>query len=97
MPQELLLVLMGTYIPNLTRLLSLLIYYHTTDGEKRCMFPADPNIANTNVTSSDTGTPCWGLFRQEVKMRDVSCIVLGSPISICNVAHILPHMKGDQV
>lgn len=73
------------------------LYYHTTDGEKRCMFPVDPNIANANVTSSDTGAPCRDLFRQEVKMCDVSCVVLGSPVSICDVAHILPHMKGDQV
>jgi hypothetical protein len=60
------------------------------------MFPTDPSIADTKVATS-TGTPHRELFRHEVEMRDVSCVVMGSPARMCKAVHMLPHRTGDQV
>jgi len=73
------------------------LYYHTTDQEKRRMFPIDPKLADTRtVTSSRTNTRRDN-FRGDVEDRDRSCVVTGVPHRACQAAHLLPHSKGDTV
>ena len=73
------------------------LYYHTTPGEKRCMFPIDPSINNPKVATSTGTSTCRTTFRQDVELRDLSCVVSGLAADVCDAAHILPHGKGDQV
>ncbi|KAI0256499.1 hypothetical protein BJV78DRAFT_1081731, partial [Lactifluus subvellereus] len=72
------------------------LYYRTTDEQKFRMFPLDPNLANTRtVTSSRTNTRRDD-FRADVEERDGrSCVVTGAPHIMCDAAHLLPHSKGD--
>jgi len=73
------------------------LFYHTTDREKRRMFPIDPRLGDTRtVTSSWTSTRRED-FRESVEGRDRSCVVTGDPAYICDAAHLLPHSKGDTV
>jgi hypothetical protein len=73
------------------------LYYHTTDQEKRHIFPIDPKLADTRtVTSSGTSSRRDG-FRDEVENRDEVCVVTGGPGFLCDAAHLLPHSKGDKV
>jgi len=79
------------------------LYYHTANQEKRRMFPIDPNLADTStVTSSQTST-CRDTFRGEVEGRDGSCVLTGDPLRrdaiyrSSEAAHLLPHSKGDTV
>ena len=63
------------------------LYYHTTDQEKRNIFPIDPKLANMRtVTSSGRSS-----------RRDEVCVVTGGPGFLCDAPHILPHSKGDKV
>ena len=73
------------------------LYYHTTDQEKRHIFPIDPKLADTRtVTSSRTSTGRDN-FRGDVEGRDGSCVLSGDPAYACDAAHLLPHSKGDTV
>ena len=73
------------------------LFYHTTDEEKRRMFPIDPKLADSRtITSSGTSTRRADL-RDDVEHRDESCVVTGGPSAICKAAHLLPHSKGDTV
>jgi hypothetical protein len=47
------------------------LYYHINDDEKQRMFPLDPDIGCTQITSS-THTPRRDNFREEVAERDES-------------------------
>ncbi|KAF8958160.1 hypothetical protein BDZ97DRAFT_2061824 [Flammula alnicola] len=61
---------------------SAVIYYHTGDEERRRMFPADPNIGRTFVTS--------------IAERDGNkCLLTGFGAKACDAVHLLPHSKGD--
>ena len=74
-----------------------ILYYHTTDQEKRHIFPIDPKLADMRtVTSSGTSSRRDG-FRDEVENRDEVCVVTGGPGFLCDAAHLLPHSKGDKV
>ena len=76
---------------------SVKLYYHTTDQEKRRMFPVDPHIERTHITSSVT-TARRETFRDEVAERDGNCCALTSyPAITCDAVHLVPHSKGDKV
>jgi len=73
------------------------LYYHTTDQEKRHIFPIDPKLADTRtVTSSGTSSRRDG-FRDDVEDRDGSCVVTGVTGLLCQASHLLPHSKGSTV
>jgi len=73
------------------------LYYHTTDQEKRRMFPIDPKLADMRtVTSSRTSTHRDN-FRGDVQGRDGECVLTGVPVYMCDAAHLVPHSKGDTV
>jgi hypothetical protein len=73
------------------------LYYHTTDQEKRYIFPIDPKLVGARtVTSSRTSTRRDD-FHDEVENRDEVCVVTGGPGFPCDAAHLLPHSKGDKV
>jgi len=73
------------------------LFYHTTDQEKRHMFPIDPRLADQRtVTSSRTSTGRDN-FRGDVGRRDGRCVLTGYPAYLCQAAHFLPHSKGDTV
>lgn len=73
------------------------LYYHTADQEKRLMFPIDPNLADTStLTSSRTSTRrdnfCW-----DVEDRDENCVLTGDPPVVCEAVHLIPQCTGDTV
>ena len=74
-----------------------MLYYHISDEEKRRMFPINPNIQCTNITSSAPSTR-RDHFRQGVAVRDGNqCILTGIEPDLCQAAHLLAHSKGDSV
>ena len=48
------------------------LYYHTSDAEKQRMFPVDPDMGRTTITSSDA-TPQRVHLRSDVVKRDGVC------------------------
>lgn len=71
------------------------LHYRISDEEKRRMFPADPRIGHTRITS-DVSTSRRTGFRREVVRRDGDhCILTG--YETCEAVHLLPHSKGDTV
>ena len=73
------------------------LYYHTSDEEKRRMFPADPAMGRTDITSS-IATSRRVYFRDEVAERDGgTCVMTGLESHNCNAVHLLAHDKGDAV
>ncbi len=79
------------------RAVSMDLYYHTTDQEKRHMFPLDPNLADTRTMTSSRTSTARDNFHGDVEGRDGSCVVTGDPGEVCDAAHLLPHSKGDTV
>jgi hypothetical protein len=75
---------------------SIKVYYHTTDHEKRRMFPIDPVLAIGTPTTSWT-TSGRVNFLDDVQERDESCVVTGDNPWCCEPAHLLPLSKGDTV
>jgi hypothetical protein len=76
---------------------STVLYYHTSDDEGRRMFPVDPNIGRTNVTSS-CATTQRAEFNEEVANRDGrTCALTGIEAMYCDAVHLLAHSKGDTV
>lgn len=76
---------------------SVILYYHTSNDEKQRIFPVDPNIAHSNITSSCSSTQRAG-FHDKVAERDKwQCVLTGFPQIRCEAAHLLPHSKGDNV
>ncbi|KDR77243.1 hypothetical protein GALMADRAFT_246538 [Galerina marginata CBS 339.88] len=73
------------------------LFYHTSDEEKRRMFPIDPFGARSRVTSS-ANTPRRNDFRAQISSRDhETCLLTGNDGVYCNAAHLLSHSKGDEV
>lgn len=76
---------------------SVALYYYASDDERRRMFPADPNIARTMITSS-VATTRRSQFRSEVAERDGhECVLTGLNEVLCHAVHLLAHSKGDTV
>jgi hypothetical protein len=73
------------------------LYYHTTDQEKRRMFPIDPRLADTRTVASSEASTCRDNFCGDVEDRDESCVVTGDPPEVCQAAHLLPRSLGDTV
>ncbi|TDL30151.1 hypothetical protein BD410DRAFT_780691 [Rickenella mellea] len=71
------------------------LYYHTSDAEKRRMFPVDPKMARTGVTSS-AATARRNNFRTDTAHRDGDrCVLSGTRAMSCDAVHLLAHSKGD--
>ena len=79
--------------------LSMNLYYHTNDEEKRRMFPADPNTQRTSVPQSDSFvTTRRARFREDVAKRDSGvCLLAGMGQLYCDAVHLVAHHKGDSV
>ena len=76
---------------------SVVLYYHTSDEEKRRMFPADPDIGHTIVTSS-AATSRRARFHGNVQGRDaLRCVLSDIAGVLCDAVHLVPHSKGDAV
>jgi len=75
--------------------ISIDLYYHTSDHEKRCMFPIDPALPNLRAVTTIWTTLRQANLREDVKERDRSCVVTGELPRDCDAAHLLPHSKGD--
>ena len=76
---------------------STILYYHTSDEERRKMFPVDPNIGRTNVTST-CATTRRAEFNEEVANRDGrTCTLTSIEAMYCDAVHLLAHSKGDTV
>ncbi|KAK2462865.1 hypothetical protein APHAL10511_005063 [Amanita phalloides] len=72
------------------------VYYHTSDEEKQSMYPVDPKIERSTVTSSMATTRRAG-FREEVAERDEwRCVLTGWGDRFCHAVHLLAHSKGDE-
>ncbi|KAF8954988.1 hypothetical protein BDZ97DRAFT_1861946 [Flammula alnicola] len=71
------------------------LYYYTSDDEKRRMYPLDPNIERTSVTSSVAPTR-RAQFRSDTAERDGNrCVLTGMRELFCDAVHLLAHSKGD--
>jgi len=77
--------------------ISINLYYHISDQEKRCMFPIDPKIADMRTATSSWMSTCQIDFHEHVEARDRRCVVTGIIHKYCNTAHLLPHSKGSTV
>jgi len=76
---------------------SAILYYQTSDEEKRRMFPADPNMGREQVTSSVSSIR-RAQFAGEVASRDGNvCVLTGAFHPVCDAAHLVAHSKGDTV
>jgi hypothetical protein len=73
------------------------LYYHTSDEERRRMFPLDPSMVRTQITSSATSQG-RGAFREMVAARDGQrCIWTGLRARFCDAVHLVSYSKIDQV
>ncbi|KZP16674.1 hypothetical protein FIBSPDRAFT_865632 [Athelia psychrophila] len=73
------------------------LYYHISNEEEQRMFPVDPRIGRTRVTSS-AGTSRRTDFRIQVARRDGNrCVLTRSIPRACQAVHLLSHSKGDTV
>jgi len=76
---------------------SVILFYHTSDEEKRRMFPVDPNIGRTTITSN-VPTSRMDQFREVVVQRDGNkCVLARVRGKLCDAIHLLAHSKGDGV
>ena len=79
------------------------LYYHTSNQEKRPMFPIDPNLTETRTETSSQSSTRRDDFCGDVEDRDGSCVLTGNPEldhavrRASEAAHLLPHSKGDKV
>ncbi|KAF8970114.1 hypothetical protein BDZ97DRAFT_1754124 [Flammula alnicola] len=72
------------------------LYYHISNEGKRRIFPVDPQIVRTSITSSSVHTPRRDDFREEVSERDGKrCILTGFRDMYCDAVHLLAHSQGD--
>jgi len=70
------------------------LFYHTSDEEKRRMFPLDPDMGHTNVTAS-VATTRREKFCDEVAVRDGrQCVLTRLEYVSCDAVHLLAHNKG---
>jgi len=59
------------------------------------MFPVDPKVVRTNITSS-VSTTRRGQFRDDVAARDGgTCVLTSMARRHCDAVHLLAHSKGD--
>ena len=73
------------------------LYYHTSEEERRRMFPIDPDIGRTNIASS-VATTRRARFHDDVAERDGrTCVLTGVDEEFCDAVHLLAHSKGDRV
>lgn len=73
------------------------LYYHCNDEEKRRLFPTDPKMAATKITSSVATSRREGL-RQELIERDGGrCVLSNKGEAFCAGVHLIAHSKGDSV
>ncbi len=76
---------------------STILYYHISSEERERMFPVDPHIVHTHITSSVLTTR-RGPFRDEVAERDGRrCVLSGWDAKYCDAVHLLAHSKSDTV
>ena len=76
---------------------TVVLYYHTNDEEKRRMFPTDPNIGRTTITSS-VATSRRARFRDDIVERDERrCTLSNIEEAYCEAVHLVAHGKGDVV
>jgi hypothetical protein len=76
---------------------SINLYYHTSNKEQQKMFPVDPDIGNTDITS-DVLTDGEVHFNDRVAERDKRhCILTDTMERFCDATHLLAHSKGDEV
>ncbi|SRR6266702_771176 len=73
------------------------LYYHTSEGERQRVFPVDPHILRTQITSS-VPTTRREAFRDEVAERDGGrCVLTEADAVDCDAVHLLAHSKDDKV
>ena len=73
------------------------LYYHTSEEERRRMFPVDPDIGRTHITSGVTTTRRTR-FHDDVAERDGrTCVLTGMIHGVCDAVHLLAHSKGNEV
>ena len=60
------------------------------------MFPLDPDVGRTRITSS-IATVRRSLFHDDVVERDGRCVMTGMYPAACDAVHLLAHSKGDKV
>ena len=73
------------------------LHYYICDDEKQRMFPIDPNIGRTHVTSSVRMARGFQ-FHDAVAERDARRCVLADMLEEnCDAVHLLAHSKGDTV
>ncbi|KAH9178298.1 hypothetical protein EDB89DRAFT_1930467 [Lactarius sanguifluus] len=69
------------------------LYYHINDNEKQKMFPIDPDILRTQVTTS-VSTNRRGPFHDDVVRRDEqTCVWTEMEATFCDAVHLLAHSK----
>lgn len=73
------------------------LYYHTSDQEKRRMFPIDPKIADSRTVTSSRTSIRRANFCEVVQARDRRCVATGLRPKYCDAVHLVPHSKGDMV
>jgi len=73
------------------------LYYHTTNVEKKRMFPIDPKLADPRTVTSSRESTRRDDFRSRVEGRDGSCVATGVPLHYCQAVHLLLHSMGDTV
>ncbi|KAF5371991.1 hypothetical protein D9615_008140 [Tricholomella constricta] len=75
---------------------STILYYHTSNKERRKMFPVDPDLERTESFTSSIPTTRLAHFIDDVKERDGStCVMTGLDEILCDAAHLLAQTKGD--
>ena len=73
------------------------LHYYISDDEKRRIFPFDPDIGRTHVTSS-LHTARGFRFHDVVAERDARrCVLANMSEENCDAVHLLAHSKGDTV
>ena len=70
------------------------IYYHTSDDERNRMYPINPLMERTTVTSSDVATR-KNEFCHLVRARDGLCVL--TRMDTDDAVHLVQHSKGDDV
>ncbi|KAG6810064.1 hypothetical protein H0H92_013520 [Tricholoma furcatifolium] len=72
------------------------LYYHTSEKERRRMFPVDPDVERTSIPTS-ISPPRNAEFHNGVAERDGSkCVLTGYPQEVCDAVHLVAHSKGDE-
>jgi len=73
------------------------LYYHISDKERERVFPVDPDVMRTHITSSEH-TERRDKFRDDVAKRDGwRCVLTRWEARYCDAVHLLAHSKNDPV